>query len=1594
MWTRGLLCVLWLPSILFGTDSLSLPLTFERNAGQAPPEVRFLARRPGMDVLLGQGGATFVLKGKEVALKFVGTNLSPAIAGENKSSGASNYLIGTDTARWITGVEQYQRVRYREIYPGVDAVFYGTGSQLEYDLELRPGANLSRVVLQVKGAKRIREHDGNIVVDLGGGQVRCKRPQVYQEIEGKRRQIEAGYVVRGQKVRFKVGRYDHAKPLVIDPVLDYSTYLGGSGPEWGYAIATDSSGNAYITGMTQSSNFPIRSAMQSTASGGLGDVFVTKVRPDNTGIIYSTYIGGDGTEGDTQGYVGGIAVDAAGSAYVTGVTRSPHFPTTPSSFQPVFGTHDTCGTGPTAGYCGDAFVLKLNAAGNALVYSSFLGGSNHDEGKALAIDESDAAYVVGVTTSYDFPTTPGAFQSSLQYEDIFVSKVSADGSALVYSTLLGGSGYDLGLAVAVDSSGRAHVTGMTQSDDFPTKNALQTKLGEPWDVFVTNLNAAGTDMEFSTLLGGTGTQQAVGIALDPSGDIYLAGYTDSADFPIVNAFQPDYGGGGGNGFVTKVSADGGRILYSTFMGGYDAVSELDAITVDSTGAAYVAGSGGSDFPVVNTVRPYSGTADIVFAKLTPDGSGVYFSSFFGGNGYDLASGITMDPQNRILLTGQTASTNFPTYWGPQGSLAGPTDAFLLRFSLPADDKPILSAPRTVQLGNTYVGQLSPPKTIRINNTGTRTLNISKVTTAASVTATTNCGSVTPGGSCSVTASLKLNAPGPGTGTFVLYNDAADSPQTFTLRGTGVYGGDVELVSLTTGTLTGSYGSLVQPFTAVVRNNGPFDAEGVTLRISNNIGGSECNPCMVGTLRAGNSTTLSFNRTPTVFGNLTITGTVSTATRTPDINAANDVRSVTFGVPLYSKDVAQIDFGSQAVNARSVPHRIKFHGIGGGPFRVSLSVTGDYSLTTSCGDVDDSGCFADVVFAPSAAGTRAGTLWIDELNAGTSQAMPLTGVGMLAPSASLSPVSVDLGTRMIGRASQPASVLLSNNGSAPLQISAIGSSGEFSVTHNCPASLNASASCAITVTFTPMGKGVRTGSITVYDNATDSPQDVILTGYGETASATVAPALLDLGMQRVGTSSDPRSVTLTNISGIALRIDSISTPAGFQQTNNCTVVAPDQSCHLNVVFSPGAIGTYGETLIIRDDGVGSPRAIGLGGTGIQSVLSLDRNSIDFGAIRVDLNSPTQFVALTNAGNASMSIASVTTTGDFSASSGCGSALAAESTCYVVASFHPTVAGLRTGEIVITDNAPGSPHRVTLSGTGKPRQVNISPAALTFAAQKIGLPSTAQTITVSNDTGAAMSITSITATGDFTQTNNCGAFLATDLTCTVQVTFTPTSTGVRSGMLSIIDATGTHTVSLSGSGAASSIGIDRMTIDYGSLLINASRSETIVITSNGAADLNISALQIHGIGFDYNSTCPARLAIGKTCTVTARFTPTATGSSSGTLTIRDDAPGSPHVVALTGWGTLMTVTIGRPDRSGRDTTPVQMPSAATVQPVDVVPLIPAPAPVVVSPGESGEERGGLTGEDVHRSSRKKVVSCKEKKNPARNARQAESIDCANP
>src|SRR5712672_1576210 len=411
-----------------------LPLQFEANRGQTQKDVRFLSRGPGYSLYLTAGEAVLVLakpdakaQEKSVALRMslVGAARKPHITGLDELPGKANYFIGKDRSKWRANVPTYAKVQYRNVYPGVDLVYYGNQRQLEYDFVVAPGADPKRIALGFKGADKLEiDAKGDLVLRAAGGEVRQHKPVVYQEIDGIRQEIDGGYVRKGaNRVGFRLAAYDTARPLIIDPVLSYSTYLGGSGREKGLAIAVDRDGNAYVTGLVSSTDFPTTAgAFQPIFGGGTAfgggqgfDAFVTKFDSTGSALLYSTYLGGSD---DDQGL--GIAVDTNGNAYVTGSTKSANFPTTAGAFQPTYG-------GVT-----DAFVTKLDPTGSALIYSTYLGGSSGDEGNAIAVDAGGCAYVTGIAGS-DFPTTPGAVEA-VGAIGAFVTKLDPSGSALAYST--------------------------------------------------------------------------------------------------------------------------------------------------------------------------------------------------------------------------------------------------------------------------------------------------------------------------------------------------------------------------------------------------------------------------------------------------------------------------------------------------------------------------------------------------------------------------------------------------------------------------------------------------------------------------------------------------------------------------------------------------------------------------------------------------------------------------------------------------------------------------------------------------------------------------------------------------------------------------------------------------------------------------------------------------------------------------------------------------------------------------------------------------------------------------------------------------------
>ncbi len=707
-----------------------LPLPFETNLGQTDSEVKFLARGAGYTVFLTPSEAVLVLRSPQtsdqtpapvvarldrrargqreretrpqraatvVRLGLVGANPDPGVVGLEPLSGKANYFTGNDPQKWRTGIPTYAKVRYRDVYPGVDVVYYGAQQQLEYDFVVAPGADPTRIRLAVTGAEALSvDAAGDLVLQTASGALRLHKPLIYQVRDGVRQEIAGGYVLLGKdRVGFRVAAYDTGRPVVIDPVLSYSTYLGGGSSDIGYGIAVDSAGNAYVTGTTFSSDFPTVNALQPTRHGYY-DAFVAKLNPAGSALVYSTYLGGR-----SQDYGYGIAVDSAGNAYVTGTTFSSDFPTVNALRPGLSGS-------------ADAFVAKLNAAGSALVYSTFLGGSDfvfltefglayaYDSGSAIAVDSAGNAYVTGTTPAFDFPTVNALQPTLAGFANAFVAKLNPAGSALVYSTFLGGSsgscdeyGFcypasDDGLGIAVDSTGNAYVTGTTPSPDFPTVNALQPTLHGYYDAFVAKLNAAGSALVYSTYLGGSDYDSGYGIAVDSAGNAYVSGTTSSSDFPTASPLQPALGGYQ-DAFAAKLDPAGSALVYSTYLGG-NGGSQGFGIAVDSAGNAYVTGATtSSDFPTANPLQPaLGGYQDAFVAKLDPAGSALVYSTYLGGSYHfcdeygfcygDYGRGIAVDGAGSAYVTGATFASDFPTVNALQPTLRGASNAFVAKIS--------------------------------------------------------------------------------------------------------------------------------------------------------------------------------------------------------------------------------------------------------------------------------------------------------------------------------------------------------------------------------------------------------------------------------------------------------------------------------------------------------------------------------------------------------------------------------------------------------------------------------------------------------------------------------------------------------------------------------------------------------------------------------------------------------------------------------------------------------------------------------------------------------------------------------------------------
>jgi hypothetical protein len=682
-----------------------LPLAFEANTGQAPQAVKFRARGQGYSLLLTDAGAALSLKKhvheaeprrdttepraqNSAALQMIllGAKAADSVEGVDQLPGRTNYFIGRDPARWRTNIANYAKVKYQDVYPGVDLVYYGNQGQLEFDFVVTPHADPNAIGLRFDGARgtRVERATGELVVDTGSGDLRLHKPVIYQRrvaqpasfFDAPNRLVDGRFVLKGRdRVAFEIGSYDPSQALVIDPTLVFSTYLGGTVPTGTMAntndesyggIAVDSSGNAYVTGDTDCYDFPVAgNAFQPTHAviNGDSDAFVTKFSADGSTLIYSTFLGG----GD-EDYAFAIAVDSSGSAYVAGGTNSTDFPTL-NPVQAAF-----------AGGPEDGFVTKLSPDGSSLIYSTYLGGSSDDQAYVVTPDENGNAYIGGSTQSTNYPVLNALQPNNKGGWDGFITKLSSAG-AMVWSTYLGGSLDDYMGGIAIDPKGGLAITGSTASLDFPLVNALQPVYGGgSSDAFVAKLNTAGSKLTYSTYLGGSDLDSAFFVAADPQGHIYVTGWTTSTNFPTKNPLQPVFGGGPHDLFITKLNAAGSALVYSTYLGGSGDDNPW-GMAVDSSDRVWVAGfTNSTNYPVTGDAlqNTLAGGYDGFVTQLNATGTKVRFSTYFGGSGDDNLGSLALDSNGGVYITGSTVSTDFPLKNPYQPVFKGLSDAFIAK----------------------------------------------------------------------------------------------------------------------------------------------------------------------------------------------------------------------------------------------------------------------------------------------------------------------------------------------------------------------------------------------------------------------------------------------------------------------------------------------------------------------------------------------------------------------------------------------------------------------------------------------------------------------------------------------------------------------------------------------------------------------------------------------------------------------------------------------------------------------------------------------------------------------------------------------------
>ncbi len=1564
-----------------------LPLSFEPTENSA----RFLARSGSYAVSIGARqswvAVTDAKSGKRQALGFAFDNANPVAGLQplDAQPGVTNYYLGADAAKWRLGVKSYAKLRTQGLYPGVDVVYYGDHRQLEFDFVVAPKADPRAIALSFSSMDKIyKDSNGDVVAELNGQPVRFAKPYAYQRVAGVLHTVEVEYeLAAAGSVHLRVGDYDPSLELTIDPAVTYATFLGGSQGDVGNGVAVDSAGDAFVTGQTCSSDFPDTPNTSGYVYSANCDAYVTKYSVDTTTqtitYSYTTILGGS-TPANATATGNAIALDSLKQAYITGWTNFEDLPGNVNQYRSTYQGGDS-----------DAFVIILTPTGT-LLRTTYLGGSKADIGYAIAVDSAKSVIVAGQTNSDDFPAYNG-FETKVEEWVAFITKldnglhiappigagVSAisppptppSGDTYYFSEFFGGQPVPPAPTDVWAPNTHVYPGTIVQDDTSPIPNIevtfgggitggavpawTPTALAHTYDGTVDWVNI-GPGQLFPTY-----ASEAYGVALDPIGDVFVAGGTNTPN--IASTVWPFLGIKlqGTGAWVFKASGVNGSFIYGTALENTvtDLTSTIDtarAIAVDSAGSAYVAGTAsGTVYTTANGFQPtINGSQNAFLVKVNNPGSAFEYATYLGGTGLDQGLGVAVDASFSPYLTGATKSTDFPIINPitnpnsnlPLNALAGPQDAFMTRFTSDGSAL-ILSA----YLGGSDIDQ---GNAITVNSLGdifvagtTNSTDFEQVLDLQPTVAVPTPPYAPPqaaygGGSSDAFlamlsgSSLPTVTVTPGSLSFPdqdLHTPSAAQAIRYTNTST------TSTVNISNILFTGS-----SDFTQAIEGGTPGDCLSGPVAPS-----TACNIWVVFTP----------SQTGQALGNLSITDNASTTSHSIALSGVG-------AVPLDVLTPSSLTFADQAINTPAATAQtvtVKNEATLATLNIIDIATTGDFSWSPPAVNpcvvgtqvAPGGSCTISVGFTPTAAGTRPGTLTITDNSARGSNSVILTGTGVLVVS-TVTPNSLTFAQQAINVPSVAQNVTVKNTDKTQtLLVNTPVITGDYQVSNNgCTAPLLPSASCIIQVAFDPTVSGVRPGTLTVSGNGSSMPATVTLTGTAG-ATSTLAPATLTFAATNPGQNIS-LPVTLSNQSNFAFNVIGVAisgAAAGdFSQTNNCgtSLLAAPAFCTITVTFAPTAAGNRNSILTVTTDAAASPQTVTLLGTGTGSAVTLaPATSYTFPnqPLNTASSASSGQIKLTSSGTAPLTIPAGgititgTNAGDFSQTNTCGSQVAAGASCIISVVFTPSALHSRSATLNIADNAVPSPQTISLLGTGiQVESPAITPVnqTLTFANQPVSQASAVQTVTVTNtDPGYPLTLSAPVITGTFqvvavSSGNNCATTVAVGASCVFGVTFTPLAPGVFSGTLTIASnsASSPVTVQLNGTGGAVA-SVSPTSLNLGSIDVNTSSTAmSVTLTNSSNFAVNITSVTTSGPSasqFLANNLCGTTVPALSNCAISVTFNPTATGIQTATLNIVSDAATPFAPVALSGNGIAPAVTLVPATSYTFPNQPLNTPSSAS-------------------------------------------------------------------